>query len=117
MLCIAAIPVAPLIHRLVRDRVVTLVGKRHILEGDLPAHLFGFELERAWFIGNLNRHIQVLKNALKEGQCALYLDLNIEQLSDREKEPALQCRKGYDCTECHTSAKNGKIMNNLPTGD
>ena len=41
-----------------------------------------------------DRQIQILEDPIEEGEGALDLDLNIEQLAEREKEPALQRCEG-----------------------
>ena len=67
---------------------------------------------RARLVPEGDRQIKVFEDAVEEGEGALDLDLDIEQLPEREEEPALQRREGDDIADGHRAAAD-----DFPPGD
>ena len=68
-------------------------------EAHVAADLRRIEGAGAGAVGDLDRQVEVLEDAVEEGQRALDLDLDVEELAEREEEPALQRREGDDVAD------------------
>ena len=75
-----------------RRRVV----ERDVLEADLAAHRRAVHRDRIGRIDDLGVHLEVLEDPVEQRQRALDLDLDPEQLTEREEEPALERGEGDD---------------------
>ena len=62
----------------------------------VAAHRGRVERHRIGRIGDLVLQLEVLEDAVEERERALDLDLDVEQLAEREEEPALQRGEGDD---------------------
>ncbi len=72
------------------------VAEGHVAEAHVAAHADRVERHRIRRVGDLVRHLQVLEDPVEQGQRALDLDLDVEQLAEREEEAALQRGEGHD---------------------
>ena len=70
-----------------------------MVEGDLALDSSPDPARWRRAVGDLDREIEVFEDAVEERERALNLDLDAEQLPDREKEAALQRREGDDVAD------------------
>ena len=56
----------------------------------------GSRVDRVGRVGDLRVHREVLEDPVEQGERALDLDLHVEQLAEREEEPALEGRERDD---------------------
>ncbi len=75
-----------------RRRVV----ERDVVEADLAAHRRAVHRDCVGRVDDLRVHLEVLEDPVEQGEGALDLDLDAEQLTEREEEPALEGREGDD---------------------
>ena len=81
-------------------------GTRRRGSGTWPRIGRGSSGDRVGRIDDLGVHLEVLEDAVEERQRALDLDLHVEQLAEREEEPALERREGDDVADA--SAPSGR---------
>ena len=62
------------------------VAERDVLEPDATTHHARRQVDGVGRIGDLVGHLEVLEDAVEQGQRALDLDLDVEQLAEREEE-------------------------------
>ena len=55
-----------------------------------PAHVGRLERHRVGRVDDLGLHLEVLEDPVEQGERALDLDLDVEQLAEREEQPALE---------------------------
>ena len=77
-------------HRLGR------VAERHVAEADLAADIARVERDRVGRVDDLGVHLEVFEDPVEQGQRALDLDLDVEQLAEREEQAALERRERDD---------------------
>ena len=78
-------------------------------------HIIRFQLQGFGLILDFNGQIQVLKDAVKQGQCSLNVHLNVQQLPNGEEEPALQGCECDDTSQTDCSAR--RVVYNLRARD
>ena len=72
------------------------VAERDVVEADPAAHRARRQVDRVGRIGDLVVHLEVLEDAVEQRQRALDLDLDVEQLAEREEEARLERGEGHD---------------------
>src|SRR5205807_304095 len=103
--------------RLIQDTqlcFIAFVGEGHIIKCDVALNIVGFKLQSIWLVLNLNWQVQIFKDAVKEGQGTLNLDLDIEQLSNGEEQAALQGGESDDTSQGQACVR---VLDNLPASN
>ena len=59
-------------------------------EAHAAAHPRRHQRDRAGRVGDARPQVEVLEDAVEQRQSALHLHLDVEQLAEREEEPALR---------------------------
>ena len=67
-----------------------------MVEPHAPAHDARRQVDRIGRIGDLVLHLEVLEDAVEQGQRSLDLDLHVQELPEREEEARLEGREGHD---------------------
>ena len=75
------------------------VAERHVAEADAARDRVRLERHGVGSVRDLRREVEVLEDAVEQRERALQLDLDVEQLAQREEEPALERREGDDVAD------------------
>src|SRR5438093_13212238 len=75
------------------------------MEADAASNRPRIQAHRVRCVDDLWIHFEVLEDAVEQRQRALDLHLYVEQLAEREKEPALERREGDD----HAGRRGGRV--------
>jgi hypothetical protein len=63
------------------------------------ADRIGLHGHSVWVVLDLDGQVEVLEDAVEQGQRALQLDLHVEQRTEREEKPALEGRESDDVAD------------------
>src|SRR3954453_18670530 len=80
----------------------------------MPANGSWFEGGGVWSVGDLHRQIEIFEDAVEERERPLNLDLDVEELAEREEEAALQCGKGDDVANAHAAIPVDDLPPRIP---
>src|SRR5579859_842219 len=75
------------------------VAEVHIAEDQAALDSLRLERQRAGLVGNLQGQIEVFKDAIKERQRALNINLHAQKLPNWEEEPTLERGEGHNITD------------------
>ena len=75
------------------------VAEGDVAEADPAADRGRVEGHRVGRVDDLGIHLEVLEDPVEQGQRALDLDLDVEQLAEREEQPGLERREGDDVAD------------------
>ena len=87
------------VHRPLAGNRLGRVAERHVAEADLAADGGGGEGHGIGCVDDLGVHLEVFEDAVEQGERTLDLDLDAEQLAEREEQPALQRRERDDVAD------------------